>query len=137
MADMVAERDLRGLALPITRWRGEYWSSKTLPDLVWSNLLIALFTPKNSRPMMPTFGSDIATLCFDPNDSVLAADLEKAVRDAAAQWCRLIVVEEVIVTADIQYISVQVVFRMGSDPNAKTKGFVVKRNTNFDFIKAF
>jgi phage baseplate assembly protein W len=79
-------REYRGVALPVTRLGGDYWSSKQLIDLVWSSIVLILGTPIGTRVMLPQFGSDITSLLFEPNDAVLSATVRRFITDAIGRW---------------------------------------------------
>ena len=45
-----------------------------------------LSTPKGSRFFLPTYGSDLYTLVFEPNDYVLSDLIVMAITDALSLW---------------------------------------------------
>lgn len=57
----------------------EYQKNKSLSirdiDVVNIDLLNHIFTPRNSRVMMPTFGTSISELTFEPLDDILVDEV--------------------------------------------------------------
>lgn len=66
-----------------------------------TNLGFLLRTAKGERPMMPTYGSDLRTVLFDPNVVEYADQLfTDAVEEAVEMWMPEVVIHNVATTRD-------------------------------------
>lgn len=91
----------RGLALPASPRVG-YFRSAGPGDLAWSELLLALFTPVGSRPMRRSFGSEMRTVLFDPNDEEVTDELVELIAREAERQAPNVRVREAFVVARTQ-----------------------------------
>ena len=77
-----------GIKLPYRKGSGGYFL-QTHSDMERAliNLKMLLMTAKGERPMMPTYGSDLRELLFEPNMDDHRDDLfEDSVKEATAIW---------------------------------------------------
>lgn len=95
---VVASKIRRGLALPLARSPGGYFSSKLPLNLAWGDLLMALMTPVGSRPMRRSFGSQVSKILFRPDVVVDDPVVIYVVGEAAKQWCPQVNVTSIHVT---------------------------------------
>ncbi len=116
----------RGLTLPATVTRGGYFASRTDYDVVWSKLLVALFTPIGSRPMRRTYGSGIYSVVFDPvqdQDPII----EYLIRSAAALWVPEIVIYTVRTVAEGRKVSVHVTYGLRDHTDRVSRAIDIDR----------
>lgn len=121
--------ELRGLALPARRGSQGFFASKTAFDVAWGDLLLAVFTPRGSRPMNRAFGSSLYDLIFDPvgiEDEIV----EVSIRAVAQQFCPHIVIRKVTLlnVADGK-VQVGVVFSLASDQETEERRSVFIKKT--------
>ena len=70
-------------------------------DRCHTNLKMLLLTAKGERPMMPTYGSDLRSLLFNPSEPEYDELLKEAVNEATEKWMPEISVISVEVNRDI------------------------------------
>lgn len=75
-----------GIAAPFNDQPRGYFAPKGTADVIWSSIVNILLTPLGSRIFLPTFGSLVAELVFEPNDEQLASLGRRYVIDALVQW---------------------------------------------------
>lgn len=85
----------RGLAVPFNKANGGYFSSAYVEDLVWSSILLILFTPKGSMPGKRTFGTAIMDLLFEQVGYSDLAYLQMQVQAAIEKYEPRVRVEKV------------------------------------------
>jgi len=122
--------ELRGLALPTRRGAGGYFPSASQIDVAWSDLMIALFTPQNGRPMNRSFGTTLYDLLFEP----IAAEFELVklvVRDTATRSCPHLVIQDVSVASpEPEHVEVGVTFALRSDlENLQERSVLLKKTS--------
>jgi|TARA_B110000495_G_C23039300_1_gene622222 phage baseplate assembly protein W len=91
-----------GIMLPYTRGNSGYFQ-QTYSDIerAHTNLKMLLMTAKGERPMMPTYGSDLRSLLFNPGEDEYDGLLVDAVHEAADKWMPEISVISVSVDREI------------------------------------
>lgn len=77
---------IRGVAFPITKGREGYWPRRNAAAIRQSSVLMILGTVPGERLMMPTFGSRLPFLLFEPNDVFLVQQLKEETAAALATW---------------------------------------------------
>ncbi|KKN40344.1 hypothetical protein LCGC14_0734480 [marine sediment metagenome] len=98
MAEAAArQRDRRGLALPAIRIAGGYFASKDRYDTAWGDLLLAIFTPINTRPGNRRFGSALATVLFEPDLLRRQHVVRYIIGETARRWCPHIKIRRTLV----------------------------------------
>lgn len=92
-----------GIRIPYVRGNLGYFE-QTYSDIerVHTNLKMLLLTAKGERPMMPTYGSDLRSLLFNPGEDQYEELFVEAVREAAEKWMPEIEILEVRVQRDIE-----------------------------------
>lgn len=76
----------RGLAIPLRKYKGGHFTSKTTKDLIRSSIYSILITSYGARVMRPEFGSAFKELIFSPNDAVMKAELKIYVKRSIEKW---------------------------------------------------
>jgi len=94
MATSFAAR-FRGLVLPIRKWSGGYFSTRTTRDLIQSSIRMILMTRLGERVMLPEFGSRLHELVFNQMDDVLKQLARTYVIDAIGRWEKRITIQDV------------------------------------------
>jgi len=91
-----------GITIPYTRGKSGYFQ-QTFSDIerARTNLKMLLMTAKGERPMMPTYGSDLRSLLFNPGESEYDELFTEAVHEAAEKWMPEIAVTQVDVDREI------------------------------------
>jgi phage baseplate assembly protein W len=94
-----------GITIPYSRGNGDGFFAQTYSMLERAriNLSFLLMTAKGERPMMPTYGSDLRALLFNPNTPDYVDELfEDAVKDAAELWMPEVIIASVVTTRDLE-----------------------------------
>lgn len=92
-----------GIKLPYRRGSGGYFL-QTYSDMerAKNNLKMLLMTSRGERPLMPTYGSELRELLFEPNVEDHVDELfEDAVRESATTWMPEITITFVTVERDL------------------------------------
>ena len=113
-----------GIKLPYSRGNDGFFE-QTYSDLERAriNLTFLLQTVKGERPMMPTYGSDLQEILFEPNMELHSDDLfEDAVMEAVATWMPEISIISVEVFRDLinypNHVVLSIRFRVNNIPNS-------------------
>ena len=113
-----------GIILPYKRGNDGFFA-QTYSDMHRAriNLSFLLQTMKGERPMMPTYGSDLHELLFEPNMELHADDLfEDAVIEAAMTWMPEVSIMEVSVERDNinnpHHAIIHIKFRLNNVPDS-------------------
>lgn len=88
-----------GLQYPLVKTPRGIFAQKSGVDQIKADLLQLLLTNPGERVMMPTYGTPLRKLMFEPNDPQLEAAAQKAIRDAVEQWEPRIVIDNIVVTS--------------------------------------
>lgn len=92
-----------GIKMPY-RGGGSGYFLQTHSDMerALTNLKMLLMTAKGERPMMPTYGSDLRELLFEPNMEEHTDELfEDAVKESTATWMPEAIISYVTVERDL------------------------------------
>ena len=92
-----------GIKLPYRKGHAGYFV-QTHSDMerALHNLKMLLMTAKGERPMMPTYGSELRELLFEPNVADFMDDLfEDAVKESTALWMPEVTIIYVKVERDL------------------------------------
>ena len=89
-----------------------------------NNLKMLLMTAKGERPMMPTYGSDLLEIMFEPNMEEHTDELfEDAVKEATAIWMPDAIISYVDVERDLinspNTATLRIGFSISSIPNSE------------------
>jgi len=93
-----------GIILPYSRGENDGFFAQTDSMLHRAriNLAFLLQTAKGERPMMPTYGSDLRAILFDPNVEDYSDEMfEDAVREAAEAWMPEVDIDTVMTERDL------------------------------------
>ena len=91
-----------GIKIPYSRGSRGFFD-QTYSDIERShtNLKMLLMTAKGERPMMPTYGSDLRSLLFNPAEDDYDELLKEAVQDATERWMPEVLITGVDVLRDL------------------------------------
>jgi phage baseplate assembly protein W len=85
-----------GIKLPLNNpTRGVFDLSYSTEEQAISNLKNLLLTSKGERLYLPTFGTDILTLLFDPNTPEIVESLKEEITSAIGFWMPYIIVNNI------------------------------------------
>tara|TARA_R100001086_G_scaffold87122_3_gene42583 strand:+ start:4071 stop:4487 length:417 start_codon:yes stop_codon:yes gene_type:complete len=117
MASQVTVQELRGLGLPAIKGPGGYFQTRTAADVAWSDLMIAIFTPRGARPMNREFGSLLHEQLFEPQSAVASQSIiDYLIRSAVDAHCPHIRTEAVeVVSAEGRELRILIEFSLRSD----------------------
>ena len=117
-----------GITIPYSRGEGDGFFAQTYSMLerARTNLAFLLMTAKGERPMMPTYGSDLRALLFNPNTPDYVDELfEDAVKDAAETWMSEVNILSVVTTRDLEnnpYVAtLNITFSLSNIPDSAQK----------------
>lgn len=133
MPNAVDDLRLRGLALPAIRSAGGYFAVKDKYDVAWGDLLLAIYTPLNARPMKRSFGSALSMTLFEMNSPATLSILKDDLREAIGLHCPHINVLAVEARRLNEEISVSITFGLQGDVEVQTR---TQRIATTDFIRA-
>lgn len=87
-----------GIIIPYTRGNDGYFK-QTYSDIerIHTNLKMLLLTAKGERPMMPTYGSDLRFLLFNPGDEQYDNLFTEAIMESTEKWMPEVSVQSVTV----------------------------------------
>jgi phage baseplate assembly protein W len=87
-----------GINIPYTRGNNGYFE-QTYSDITraHTNLKMLLLTAKGERPLMPTYGSDLRFLLFNPGDDQHDSLFQDAVIESTEMWMPEVVIYNVSV----------------------------------------
>jgi phage baseplate assembly protein W len=89
-----------GLQYPLLKTPRGIMAQKNGVEQIKADLLQLLLTNPGERVMMPTFGTPLRQLIFEPNDSALEATAKQMIANAVLQWEPRIVVQNIEVTSN-------------------------------------
>lgn len=78
--------DFSGMVYPILTTPKGYFPVTKGTDLIKGDLLCLLLTKPGERIMVPSFGTPLHTLLFDPNDAILAERAKQMIAQSIAKW---------------------------------------------------
>jgi len=113
--------EYRGLAVPVNKSNGGYFVSTYIEDLVWSSILLILFTPKGGMPGMRTFGTAITDLLFEQVGYYDLAYLQMQVQIAIEKYEPRVTVKKVE-TAKVQntiYLTIGLIIKSNQQYSEK------------------
>jgi len=114
-----------GIVLPYGRGQTDGFFAQTTSMIhrAQINLAFLLQTAKGERPMMPTYGSDLKAIIFNPNAQEYVDEMfEDAVRDATQTWMPEVVIESVVTERDLEnnpyFATLQIGFSLSAIPDS-------------------
>lgn len=130
----MAEREtIRGLAGPITRFPGGYFSASDALETAWGDLMNIIFTRISSRPMARGFGSGLHDILFEPDTENNEAAIEELIRGAVDTWLPSVNIVE-IATFDGEEegtIVIEIAFTLIQDQQSDTRAISISRDGTF------
>lgn len=112
-----------GICIPYSNGNSGFFK-QTFSDVerAHTNLKMLLLTAKGERPLVPTYGSDLRSLLFSPDQEQYDSLLVDAVHDATEKWMPEIVILNVDVVRDIENApnsaEIFITFNIVSIPNS-------------------
>jgi phage baseplate assembly protein W len=116
----VANQIPLGLTLPLERSNNGYFRQGfDIVTQIKSNLTNLILTRKGTRPMNPTFGSEIHRVIFQPISDNNAAEIRAAVDQATKIWMPFLTINDVAVvrTTNENTIYAKITFTINSTVN--------------------
>lgn len=84
---VAGENRFKGAALPLINRDGlGVFATQTTTELIKSSIQMILQTRLGERVMLPSYGSRLAELLYEPNDSVLVSLAKRFIVDALVRW---------------------------------------------------
>jgi hypothetical protein len=80
------EQKFKGMPYPIVKHPRGYMRTQWGVNQIKSDLLILLLTNPGERVMLPSFGTPLRRLFFEPNDEVIRAEAREMIIDSLNQW---------------------------------------------------
>ena len=94
----MAKKQQFGIKYPFTSEGFEHYyvdTNSTLKDKVRSQLMHIVFTPKNQRLRLPSFGTDLIKFIFEPNEEITWEMVKNEVSDAVKRWATNIAINDI------------------------------------------
>lgn len=104
----------RGLTLPLDKKPGGYLQSMYTRDIIRSSIFMILSTVKGERVFLPSFGSNLFKLVFEPNDVLTRNLIKQIVTDDVLRWEKRVSVTDVRVSGDDNEIKVYVEYQLNN-----------------------
>jgi phage baseplate assembly protein W len=93
--------ELRGTPYPIVKHpRGLLHSQKGI-DTVKSDLLALLLTSPGERVMLPTYGTPLKKLLFEPSDTDVVNQAKEMIQDSIRMWEPRVVIQSLEVSTTV------------------------------------
>jgi hypothetical protein len=89
-----------GLQYPLVPGPRGIMAQKTGVDQIKADLLQLLLTEPGERVMMPTYGTPLKKLFFEPNDTVLETEARSMISESILQWEPRVAITNIEVTSD-------------------------------------
>lgn len=90
-----------GMQYPLMKTHRGVLAQKTGIDQIKADLLQLLLTNPGERVMLPTYGTPLRTLIFEPSDTILEVRAQQMIADAILTWEPRIVVSDITVTTKV------------------------------------
>jgi phage baseplate assembly protein W len=97
----MAKQKFLGLQYPLVKTPRGILAQKTGVDQIKADLLQLLLTNPGERVMLPTYGTPLRQLIFEPNDPTLTARARKMIVDSITTWEPRIVISDIEVSSNI------------------------------------
>jgi phage baseplate assembly protein W len=103
------EKDVAvGIKLPLNNAsKGLFELSYSTEDQAVSNLKNLLLTSKGERRYLPTFGTGVMNLLFDPNTTEVGENLKDEISSAISFWMSYIIIDNIDIKQKIDSLSAQ------------------------------
>ena len=96
----MAKKKFLGLQYPLRKTARGVLAQRYGVDQIKADLLQLLLTNPGERVMMPTYGTPLRELMFEPNDIGLEARARKMISDSIELWEPRIVVTDILVASN-------------------------------------
>ena len=73
--------------------------NKTRAEMIKSQIMHLIFTPKGQRLRMPNYGTDLIKYIFEPNDSDAWEAIKGEIRDSVSAWIDGVTLNDIQVMA--------------------------------------
>lgn len=113
--------EVRGIGFPIEKGREGYWPRRNANALRQSSILMILGTSPGERLMLPEFGSTLAFMMFEPNDSTTVEQIKNETAGALARWDPYITVVAVAPEIDNDMVRIFIDYIDRRDPAAQPR----------------
>lgn len=90
-----------GLPYPTTKNPLGYWYSQSGIDQIKSDMLALLLTNPGERVMLPTFGTPLKELFFEPNDNTTVLRARAMIEKSISDWEPRVAITNIEVTTSI------------------------------------
>jgi phage baseplate assembly protein W len=97
----MAKKRFLGMQYPLIRGARGLLAQKSGVDQIKADLLQLLLTNPGERVMIPTYGTGLRKLFFEPNDAALVFQARQMIANAIIQWEPRIVVTDIQITTGI------------------------------------
>lgn len=94
----MAKSRFLGLQYPLEKTPRGIMAQKTGVNQIKADLLQLLLTNPGERVMIPTYGTPLRKLLFEPNDSFLINKAKQVISDAILKWEPRVIIENIEVT---------------------------------------
>jgi phage baseplate assembly protein W len=103
------EKDVAvGIKLPLNNAsKGLFELSYSTEDQAVSNLKNLLLTSKGERRYLPTFGTGVMNLLFDPNTTEVGENLKDEISSAISFWMPYIIIDNIDIKQKIDSLGAQ------------------------------
>ncbi len=88
-----------GLQYPLTKTARGLLAQKRGIDQIKADMLQLLLTNPGERVMLPTFGTPLRRLIFEPNDIALEVEARQMIAQSLQMWEPRIVIQQINVTS--------------------------------------
>ena len=87
-----------GITIPYSRSKNGFFN-QTFSDIerAKTNLKMLLLTAKGERPLMPTYGSDLRFLLFNPSEEIYTDLIKEAVIESSSRWMPEVSIIDIVV----------------------------------------
>lgn len=92
--------DFIGLQYPLEKTPRGLMAQSRGVDQIKADLLQLLLTNPGERVMLPTFGTPLRELFFEPNDPTLETEAQTMIAEAISTWEPRIEVQNIAITSD-------------------------------------
>jgi len=116
-----------GIPYPIVRHPRGFMRSSFGIDQIKSDLLQLLLTTPGERVMLPTYGTPLKRLIFDPNDTNLEVAAREMIINSITQWEPRITVQQIEVSSTVDQSQLD-----PSDPKENLENILMIKILFFD-----
>ena len=135
-----AEQRGLGVFLPFNGSHGLFTTTYTTRDQAVSNLKNLLLTVKGERILLPTFGTDLVRLLFEPNTDVIKQNVNDVITQPVNYWLPYINIVDITTKtweddANLDHtIDIKITFQIPSDLNDDDLSSITLTATNNQIV---